>query len=267
LTPRLGLKNFLKRSYPLHSAYKLFRDFRQIPKERLTEIESLRAITRVLPNTMLTMPRLFDLYDLVRQINLQGLRGDLVECGVWNGGAVGLMALANFRYPGPVRKLHLFDSFEGLPQPTKADADIYSNYLLQVKADSAKADDRAQLTAIGACVGASQPAVEEFLIKRLGIKKDDLEFHVGWFQDTVPAARETLGEIALLRLDGDWYESTKICISNLYDNVVMGGFVVIDDYGTFEGCRKAIDEFFDTRQIRPDYVHTDSDCVYFRKLQ
>ena len=182
--------------------------------------------------------------------------GALSECGVWNGGAIGLMGLADRRFPGhKERTLHLFNSFEGLPQPTARDTDVFDGH-----------DAGDVLTPIGACKGERAPVVEDFLVNRLGLPKDQLAFHVGWFQDTVPVARSTIGDIAILRLDGDWYKSTKVCIGNLYDRLVPGGFLVIDDYGTFEGCRQAVDEFFSTRGALPHWVWSDKHCVYFREV-
>lgn len=128
-----AVKRPLKQSFALHSAYKLVRDFRQIPRARVTEVDALSAIVRVLPKTMLPMPRLFDLYEIVRRLNQKNVKGNLVECGVWNGGAVGLMAIANRRHPGPGRQLHLYECFEGLPKPTEFDTDVYSGYLEQRK--------------------------------------------------------------------------------------------------------------------------------------
>lgn len=254
------LKQPLKNLFVVHSAYKLVRDFRDVPKSKVLDVGALRDIAKVLPKTMLPMPRLFDLHDIVRLINSDGIPGDLVECGVWNGGAVGLMGIVNRGFPGPDRRIHLFDSFEGLPPPTVLDVDVYAGY-----AESAVAETGpGELAAIGACKGDGQPIVESFLVDRLGLPREQLVFHVGWFQDTVPRARETIGDIALLRLDGDWYESTKVCIENLYDKLVPGGFLVIDDYGCFEGCRQAVDEFFAARG-RPEWTASDSNCVYFRK--
>jgi O-methyltransferase len=86
-----------------------------------------------------------------------------------------------------------------------------------------------------------------------------LRYHVGWFQDTVPAAAEKIGPIALLRLDGDRYDSTKVCLESLYSNVRRGGIVVIDDYGQFEGCRRAVDEFTSKMPI-PFMLHR-IDCT------
>jgi O-methyltransferase len=260
------LKTFAKKSRTIHSTYKLVRGARNIPPKKWFNIEQLSAIFNVLPNTMLPMPRLFDAYDAIVSVNREGLLGDVVECGVWNGGCVGLMALANAAEPGPKRKFHLFDSFQGLPQPSSDDMDVIDDF----KDRHPELDLRNKsncLTPIGACVGNSQPSVEHFLVKQLGISKEDLVFHVGWFQDTVPFASQAISNIALLRLDGDWYDSTKACLEGLYGKVVQNGYVIIDDYGTFSGCRKAVNEFFEKNGIHAEVSYSDSECISFRKTQ
>ena len=88
----------------------------------------------------------------------------------------------------------------------------------------------------------------------IGYPKNLTHYHVGWFQDTLSKEAESIRSIALLRLDGDWYESTKVCLDYLYDKIVDGGFLVIDDYGKWEGCRTAIDEFNASLET-PFYLH------------
>ncbi len=83
--------------------------------------------------------------------------------------------------------------------------------------------------------------MKQFLEQRIGYDPAHLIYHKGWFQDTLPIADTP--EIAVLRLDGDWYASTRVSLKHLYDRVVPGGFVIIDDYGCYDGCRKAVDEF------------------------
>jgi hypothetical protein len=77
----------------------------------------------------------------------------------------------------------------------------------------------------------------------IGYPSELIKVTVGWFQDTVPNAGSSMGPIALLRLDGDWYDSTKVCLNHLYGKVSRYGVIVVDDYGHFDGCRKAVDEF------------------------
>jgi hypothetical protein len=258
------LKAIAKKSKFIHSAVKMVRGARDIPREKWGNLAQLSAVFKVLPNTMLPLPRLFDAYDAVVSINKEGIQGDIVECGVWNGGCVGLMALANLKVPGPKRRFHLFDSFKGLPQPSSHDVEIAATFRRQHPNIPLQDEGNSELMPIEACVGYSQPVVEDFLVQHLGINRKDLEFHVGWFQDTVPCASKTIKDIALLRLDGDWYESTKISLEGLYEKVVKNGYIIIDDYGTFSGCATAIDDFFD-KNGRPNLQHSDSECVFFRK--
>jgi len=87
----------------------------------------------------------------------------------------------------------------------------------------------------------------------------------GWFQDTLPEYKDRMGAVALLRLDGDWYESTKCCLENLYDNVVPGGYVIIDDYGALTGCKEAVDDFLNERNINVELIDVDHIRFYFLK--
>jgi len=254
-------KALAKRSVFLHRTYKMLRDARNIPAGKFLQPGKVHAVYKVLPNTMLPMPRLFDAYDAVAAIDAEGLAGDVAECGVWNGGCVGLMALSHLKNAGPRRRFHLFDSFEGLPQPTSHDKEVVEDF--NAENHSVSSDDG--LVAIGACAGISQPAVERFLVEQLELPREQFIFHVGWFEETVPRAVTSIDKIALLRVDGDWYSSTKVCFDHLYDKVVPNGFIIIDDYGTFSGCRKAVDDFLNSRGIRPEIHHSDQDCIYFRK--
>jgi len=260
-------KHFFKRSRAAHSTYKWAKIARQVPLREWAHLHRTASIWKVLPNTMLPAKRLLSTYDLMIQIEDERLPGAAAECGVWSGGGIGLMALASRRAGNRNRRFHLFDSFEGLPQPSADDQDVLRDFrsqhpdlpLNQLGAASS-------LRSIGACVGANADAVRDFLTSGLGIDPAQLVFHVGWFQETVPAARNSIGPLAVLRIDGDWYESTKVCLDNFYDLVVDRGFVIIDDYGTFAGCRKAVDEMMSQRGIPANrLVDVDGECVYFRK--
>lgn len=247
-----------KRSPFLHSAVKFGRNLREVPLERWGHPRRIVDVFRVLPETMLTMPRLFDIADAVEVIDNDHVVGDIVECGVWNGGCVGLMALVDRRLPGPARTIHLFDSFIGLPPPTPEDTDVFTDF---AASSEVTPEDP---VATGACAGKTKDEVARFLTGRLGIDPDSLTFHEGWFQDTIPLATEVIREIALLRLDGDWYDSTRVCLEGLFDRITPGGYLIVDDYGTFEGCRRAVDEFFAARGETPEWTYSDSSCVYMR---
>lgn len=254
----------LKRSRTVHSSYKLLR---LLPEASVSEWMRLRRtweIFRVLPNTMLSAARLFNAHDCMEEVESKQLDGAVVECGVWAGGAIGLMAHVNKRIGKHGREFHLFDSFEGLPQPSPHDAEVVDRFREQHPDMEPDHGAGSTLNAIGACA-APLEAVKELFFKVLKIDPQSVVIHKGWFQDTVPKAKDEIGPISILRLDGDWYESTKICLENLYDNVVHDGFVIIDDFGAFAGCRKAVIEFFESRKIEPEYIPIDDVGVFLRK--
>ena len=159
--------------------------------------------------------------------------GCFVECGVAEGGCAGLMAtLATREQRG--RKMWLFDSFEGLPEPTNDDyADGWTG-------------EHVRPLPKGSCLGTIE-RVNDVLFNQFGADRDSVVLVKGWFQDTLAPTRTRLGPIAILRIDGDWYESTKCCLESLYDQVVPGGYCIVDDYGVCAGCKKAVDEFLTAR--------------------
>jgi hypothetical protein len=214
---------------------------------------------------MLSAGRLMNAYDCMETVEREQVDGAVAECGVWAGGAIGLMASVNKRHGNPHRVFHLFDSFEGLPQPSVHDVEVVAAFRddhPELAPDDGS--DPAALVAIGACASPLEQ-VRELFDDVLEIDPRQVVIHQGWFQDTIAAAAETIGPLAILRIDGDWYESTKVCLEGLYDSVVDGGFVIIDDYGYFSGCRKAVDEFFEARGIAPHLVDIDGEGVYLRK--
>lgn len=217
------------------------------------EPEAREAIAKIADHTMVSFEKLVPLYQQAAYCEQVGLPGAFVECGVWKAGCVGIMAQANLKYGKERRELHLFDSFEGIPEPDAA-----------VDGSAAVAFAK---QAGGGTGGALKPLADQYggvgtldvcqkLINgTLGYPKEHTHYHVGWFQDTVPVA--DTGPIAILRLDGDWYASTKVCLEHLYDRVVPGGFVILDDYKAYEGCELAVREFTEARGIRPYLHHLD----------
>ena len=211
---------------------------------------------KIRKHTLCPAARLASLIDLAVQVERRRVPGDFVECGVWRGGCAGLMGYVS-KLHGSHRRVHLFDSFEGLPAP-RADQDgVSATELASGRGDGS-------LQSIGVCVG-TVADVESLLFEDLGLRRQDCAFHVGWFQDTVPSDAAGIEAIALLRLDGDWYDSTKVCLDNLYDRVSPGGYIVIDDYGYWEGCRKAVDEFIASRGLHVSLENVDGWCVFFQK--
>jgi O-methyltransferase len=150
------------------------------------------------------------------------VRGDLVECGTWRGGMSAAMAWA---VPG--RHSVLFDSFEGLPDPKPIDG---SRAIRWFK------DERGEHDNLRAEEASAVEAME-----RVG--QLDFEIVKGWFKDTVPVWAEKQRPIAVLRLDADWYESTILCLEQLWPLVSPGGVVILDDYYTWDGCSRAVHDY------------------------
>jgi hypothetical protein len=195
--------------------------------DRISPSEFSVLYRQIRSHTMCSNARLRALYRGVRQVVQNDVRGDLVECGCARGGSAALMALT-LRRLGAQRALWLFDTFEGLPAPTADDPDHEIAGLFT-----------------GTCVGRVEEVQD--LFDRLQVA-EGVQFIKGLFQDTLPRAR--VRQIALLHIDGDWYESVKTCLENLYDKVTPGGTIQFDDYGYWKGARKAVDEFLEKRRIK-----------------
>lgn len=253
------------RSGALKRLYKGLRRATDLELRDLTHPGRTRAIYRVFGHTMLPFARLRNAYDCMEAIERGGPAGAVVECGVWAGGCIGLMASVAKRRGDAGRLFHLFDSFEGLPQPSVHDSDVLERFHEEYpELEPDHGAGSAGLVSLGICK-APLERVHELFFSLLAIDPAQVRIHQGWFQDTVPAARQGIGPIAILRLDGDWYESTRICLEGLYDQLAPGGFLIIDDYGCFTGCRKAVDEFFAARGESPRFTAVDSECVFLRK--
>ena len=222
-----------------------------------------RHLAIVRNNTMLPETRLLSLHDQVIFCEKNGVEGAFVECGVWKGGAVGLMALA--ANEPKERSLHLFDAFTDICEPDPA---VDGRKALEEASRIAVPEGRLKpMEGIYDSLGGHGTLEEcRALIEgTIGYPPDRLHYHVGWFQDTMPVDAPAIGPIAILRIDGDWYASTKVCLDNLVDRVVPGGFVIIDDYGTYEGCKKAVDEFLEQSPDQPFLHRVDNACHYFVK--
>ena len=220
------------------------------------EKEALLDILKVENYTMCSYERLLSLWAQVRFLDNLSIQGDLVECGTWKGGCCGIMALAHLKTGNPYRKIHLFDSFQGLPEPSESMDG-------QKAIDYAMGKGSGKCEPIGKCVATLEDN-KELLQKIIRYPEDLLSYHVGWFQNTLPIAKENVNSIALLRLDGDWYESTNICLECLFDKIVPGGFLVIDDYGHWDGCRKSVDEFLVNHKINRYLHYIDSTGRYLQ---
>jgi hypothetical protein len=225
--------------------------------------EAHAQIARVRAHSMLPYARLYSLYEQAVYCERAGIPGAFVECGVWKGGAMGLMALANQMHGRAPRDLHLFDSFEGIPEPDES----VDGARAIAEARAAGGAARGNLVPLGGMYESpgTLEANRALLEGIIGYDPARLHYHAGWFQQTLPRDVAAIGPIAILRLDGDWYASTKICLDHLFDRVVTRGFVIVDDYGRYDGCRRAADEFLGARGIETYLHRIDSEARYWIK--
>lgn len=235
---------------------------------RYDSTEAHKYVEVIRKNTMVAESGLISLFQQTRFCDRYGIPGSFVECGVWKGGACGLMALANLRFGTSRRHIHLFDSFQDICEPDAAvDGERAICEAAEWSREPGTSGHLRPLAGFYDHRGGPGTLEEnkELLERKIGYPAEFLHYHVGWFQDTLPKDAEGVGQIAILRLDGDWYASTKICLSHLYKNVVKGGFIVVDDYGAYDGCRKAVDEFLESN-TKPTFLSfVNKDIRYFIK--
>lgn len=196
--------------------------------------------------TMIGTKRLDNLERCIADIVDNDVPGDLVECGVWRGGASIFMRAALEAHGDTTRDVWLCDSFEGVPAPD---------------AENFPADWRDQLFTFAELAVGPDEVRKNF--QRYGLLDPRVRLLSGWFKDTLPTA--PIEQISLLRADGDLYESTIQILENLYDRVSVGGWVVIDDYGAIEACRQAADDFRRDRGITDPLETIDWTAVCWRR--
>jgi hypothetical protein len=199
---------------------------------------------------MTSPERLFSLIEAIRYLSRARIPGSFVECGVWRGGSMMAAALTLLENSDSQRDLYLFDTFEGMSTPTDADVSIDG------KSAGALLQSPRSTAADSAWCYATLPDVQAAL-SSTSYPAQRLHFIPGRVEDTLP--RQAPQSIALLRLDTDWYESTRHELEHLYPRLVPGGVLIIDDYGHWAGCRKAVDEYFAAKGIlillnRVDYT-------------
>jgi O-methyltransferase len=201
-----------------------------------------RMVRLVRPYTLVDPDRIKNLYTLAHRVEAERIPGDVIECGVYNGGTAAVLARSATR-SRIKRTLWLFDSFQGMPETTEVDGLEAKEYVGQVLGSTKKVRE---------------------VLRKAGADLDRVKIVEGWFQDTFPTA--PISQIALLNIDADWYESVKLCLETFYDRIVPGGFVSIDDYGHWPGCRRAVDEFFAVRRLRYTLQEVDYTARWFQKL-
>ncbi len=212
---------------------------KQLHPDLEPEFKELSA--KVIPFTMTSVERLYSLYQAVKYIHQNKIEGDFVECGVWKGGSSMMAALTFKSFGDSSRKFLLYDTYEGMSEPTEKDVDF--------KNDSAFKNWKKikEEKTLEMCYNTLEEVEEN--MKATSYPSEKIQFIKGKVEDTIPAILP--GKIAILRLDTDWYESTLHELKNLYPLLQTGGVLIIDDYGYWKGAREAVDQYFKEMGLFP----------------
>lgn len=205
--------------------------------------------------SMLPLARMTNLQECVVDVLRRQVPGDLIETGVWRGGATIFMRAILKVYGVTDRRVWVADSFEGLPEPDPERFPIESKFYRDPLMNEFYKN-----------FAASLPDVKRNFAA-YGLLDNQVEFLHGWFKDTLPQA--PIAKLAVMRLDGDYYESTMDALTNLYDKLSVGGYVVIDDYGqdAWTNCRQAVDEFRSRHGITDENLRVDSSCYFWQRTK
>jgi len=209
----------------------------------------LRALGKDWPltaHTMIGSKRLDNIQFCVEDVLRTNVPGDFMETGVWRGGACILMRGLLNAFQENTRKVWVVDSFEGLPKPSlSADDALLSTY-----------------TKDNSVIAVSLGTVKDNFA-RYGLLDEQVVFLKGWFKDTLPSA--PVSSLAVLRLDGDLYESTMDVLKTMYPKLSMGGYLIVDDYSAIDACKKAVDEYRAANNITEAINKVDDTGVYWQK--
>jgi hypothetical protein len=202
------------------------------------EPADIEICRRVAPFTMTSPERIHALRRAVHYVVERDVPGAIVECGVWRGGSMMVVAHTLLELSRPSYDLYLFDTFDGMTPPTEHDRNL----------SGTRAADLLERSSPDAAVWAHSPIEQtRAALQGTGYPRDRIHFVPGRVEDTIP--KEAPEQVALLRLDTDWYESTHHELVHLYPRVSTGGVLIIDDYGHWQGARKATDEYLAEQKV------------------
>lgn len=224
----------------------------------VTDEESL-IIDKVRGLTMTSVERQISLCRILDFVLANKIRGDFVECGVWRGGS-SMIAASKFKSSGANKRLWLYDTFDGMPPPDDS-VDISCSKVLASQILAGDSDNRSN--SLVWAIGSEEEVVTN--LSTTGFDMKSIELIKGRVEETIPE-KGIPEEICVLRLDTDWYSSTLHELNYLYPRVVTGGFIIIDDYGHWQGARKATDEYFKAMQPMPYLHRIDYTCRVIQKV-
>ncbi|MDD5120697.1 MAG: macrocin O-methyltransferase [Candidatus Omnitrophica bacterium] len=216
-------------------------EIRRFPAPDIASGENADIINKVMHYTMTSYERVSALCDAVKYVVAEDIPGDIVECGVWKGGSMLAVALMLVKLKNQTRGLYLFDTFDGMTTPSEDD--VYSNG--RPAALLLKQGHKKNPGSAWCCVGLEEV---KKVMSLSAYDKSKIHFVKGRIEDTVPDLAPRT--ISILRLDTDFYESTVHELKHLFNRISQGGILIIDDYGSWQGVRKAVDEFIERNDIR-----------------
>lgn len=196
--------------------------------------------------TMISRARLDQLDEAIETVVTEDVPGDLIETGVWRGGSVILMRAALDAYGDPERTVWAADSFQGLPKPDPGRYPVDKDNWFWMCDDLAVPLDQVKAN-----------------IERFGLLDDRVQFLAGWFKDTLPTA--PIGRLAVLRLDGDMYESTIQALEALYPKLSSGGYCIVDDYWSVVECQAAVNDYRRDHGVVEPFRRIDEHACYWRR--
>lgn len=197
----------------------------------------------VSPYTMSSPERIYALCEAARYISENAIEGSIVECGVWKGGSMMAVAKSLMALDDTKRDLYLFDTFEGMSPPTSVDK-TFDGVSADGLLDCSKDLNKESSDSVWCC--ANLQTVKEAMLTT-GYPGQKIHFVEGKVEQTIPMKAPQ--QISLLRLDTDWYESTRHEMEQLFPRLIPGGVIIIDDYGHWQGAKKAIDEYIKANQV------------------
>jgi hypothetical protein len=228
--------------------YRIIPDTISLPPDLTGDRSFMEMYNQVRPFTMTSPERLYALYQTVHYIIGNRIPGDFVECGVWKGGSCMMMALVLLKLGVSDRRIFLYDTFEGMSEPTELDKQFSGEKAGQLL-DQA---DKSNASSVWCYSSLDEVKMN---VLSAGYPAGMLNFVKGKVEDTIPG--EIPGSIALLRLDTDWFESTLHELNHLYPLLCENGVLIIDDFGHWEGAKKAVLQYFEEKSLKPLFNRID----------
>jgi len=215
------------------------------------DAEEKEIIDSVVKFTLTNPERIVSLIRAIKHIETYDIDGDIVECGVWKGGSIMAVLKTLKNLNNLDRKIYLYDTFEGMSEPTEIDKSYRGESASNAYAGKDETWDRIE------CLSPLEEVKEN--VYGIGYPRENVFFIKGKVEDTIPNVKIP-EKISILRLDTDWYESTLHEMEYLFPRLVKGGIIIIDDYGHWAGCRKAVDEYLEKNKLQLFLNRIDYTC-------